>query len=466
MAANNSGIQIVKTEIDSVTIYRINALVSRKAVLQAAESGGCPEEIRITGLPLTLDDSSIRIRVESKDSSLTPRDFRVVLEVPKAQQAQEADTKLESAGDEELKKARHEKERLDFQVDLMNRALERINAIPLHNRDIPEEVKKPPCSPVDARISLLAFSIKRIEELQEQRSRFLEEAEKAARRLRELEDRERRAGNARRNRENELRKSVVVKLDSTKKTDGREEFFIEYIIPGSRWAPVYTVEFAADFSKCLLNMRASICQQSGENWEGAKISLSTAESWAWMELPKLAARRIGRPRTALPAAGWRTPPEGTDSLFSDYDNFRALNPDQPLRHPAAPPPSPEASSSLDDEIAEELYDEKYETEVEAEKETDMIMEKEMPAPSVMRSAPQKMMKKSRDIQAPMEEMESRIEEALPEIQAEALSKTAAQGVPEIEAGTDARAEMLDYNRLRLAAADSAYRDRLKKASKR
>ena len=201
-----------------------------------------------------------------------------------------------------------------------------------------------------------------------------------------------------------------------------------------------------------------------------------------MELPKLAARRIGRPRTALPAAGWRTPPEGTDYLFSDYDNFRALNPDQPLRRPAAPPPSPEASSSLDDEIAEELYDEKYKTEVEAEKETDMIMEKEMPAPSVMRSAPQKMMKKSRDIQAPMEEMESRIEEALPEtsaqalpktstqalpeIQAEALSKTAAQGIPEIGTGTDARAEMLDYNRLRLAAADSAYRDRLKKASKR
>lgn len=451
MAANHSGIQIVKTEIDSVTIYRINALISRKAVLQAAESGGCPEEIRITGLPLTLDDSSIRVRVESKDSFLTPRDFRVVLEVPKAQ---EADPELESAGDEELKKARHEKEKLDFQVDLINRALERINTIPFHNRDIPEEVKKPPCSPVDARISLFEFSIKRIEELQKQRSRFFEEAEKAARWLQELEDRKRRAGNARRNRENELRKSVVVKLDSTKKTDGRAEIFIEYIVPGARWAPVYTVEFAADFSKCLLNMRASICQQSGENWEGAKISLSTAESWAWMELPKLAARRIGRPRTALPAAGWRTPPEGTDSLFSDYDNFRALNPDQPLHRPAAPPPSPEASS-LDDEIAEEPYDEEYKTETEAE--TDIMMAKEMPAPSVMRSAPQRKMKKSRDIQAPMEEMESRIEEALP--------KTAAQGIPEVEAGTDARAEMLDYNRLRLAAADSAYRDRLKRASK-
>jgi len=444
MAANSSGIQIVKTEIDTVTIYRMNALLSRKAVLQAAESGGYPGEIRITGLPLTLDDSSIRIRVESKNSSLTPRDFRVVLEVP------EADPELESADGEKLKNAKYEKERLDFQVDLISRALERINTIPFHNREIPEEAKESPCSPVDARISLLEFSIKRIEELQEQRSRFFEEAEKAGRRLQELEDRKRRAGNARRNRENELRKSVVVKLDSTKKTDGRAELFIEYIVPGARWTPVYTVEFAADFSKCLLNMRASICQQSGENWEGAEISLSTAESWAWMELPELAARKIGRPRTALPAVGWRTPPEGTDSLFSDYDNFRALNADQPLHHTAEPSPLPEAISSPDYEIAEDQYDEEYVTEVEA----NMIMEKEMPAPSVMRSAPQRKMKKSMDIQAPMDKVESSIEGAKP--------KMPAEEVPVIEAGT----EMLYYNRLRLAAADSAYRGRLKSASKR
>ena len=60
-------VQIINSDIDEVTVYRGNALVSRKAEIPLK----LEESIKIIGLPLSLDDSSIQIRVVSSRSSLS-----------------------------------------------------------------------------------------------------------------------------------------------------------------------------------------------------------------------------------------------------------------------------------------------------------------------------------------------------------------------------------------------------------
>src|SRR5690606_19170397 len=58
-------VPVLTSRIDSVTVYRQGALVCRSAVLLAAQP--VPTQVRLLGLPLSLDDGSVRVRVEGED---------------------------------------------------------------------------------------------------------------------------------------------------------------------------------------------------------------------------------------------------------------------------------------------------------------------------------------------------------------------------------------------------------------
>lgn len=301
----------LSSRIEAVTVYNRGARVTRVADLPGATTGS----IVVTGLPLALDDGSVRARVEPKNGGRVPiaSDVRIALDVP------EEDPTLRPAEDQSLEAARLEEARLGALLSQIEHELHRLENLVVAPRPQSEEGKPPPESPTGARLKLLEFrdqqASKLFEELHDARDRL-----RKAQRLRsQLEDRDRRATTARQARESELRKSAVIAIDAPAEEAADGRLVIEYMVPGARWAPAYVAHVSRKSDDARLALRAMVAQRTGEDWSGVELTLSTADAHGWSDLPELASVRIGRKQPRPAKLGWRPPPTGAEALFADYD---------------------------------------------------------------------------------------------------------------------------------------------------
>ncbi|MBL4686599.1 MAG: DUF4140 domain-containing protein, partial [Nannocystaceae bacterium] len=63
----------VESSVIAVTVYRAGALVTREAKVSRGK-GGYPQHVQFVGLPLALDDSSIRVEVDLDTDDATNDD--------------------------------------------------------------------------------------------------------------------------------------------------------------------------------------------------------------------------------------------------------------------------------------------------------------------------------------------------------------------------------------------------------
>ncbi len=299
----------VVSRITAVTVFWSGALVERTAELAAGT-----ELLRLPGLPLSLDDASVRLSVptQGEPPPVTLYDVRLALEVP------EPSPELPPPRDEELRAARRELCRLDLAVAARQAMRSRLQALQAPPRPRGADGEPPPPSPAAARLALLDFRGAELERLAGEIAGLRRERETAAERLHELEERHRRASSERQVREHELRKSVLASLRWNGDGHGTCRLLVSYLVPGARWAPGYTVRFEPGLGRAELALRALVSQATGEDWDGVRLSVSTAEPQRWVDLPELPARRIGR-RQPPTRRGWRPPPADTEELFADYD---------------------------------------------------------------------------------------------------------------------------------------------------
>ncbi len=80
-----------------------------------------------------------------------------------------------------------------------------------------------------------------------------------------------------------------------------------------------SVAWIAKNNSADIAVRALICQDTGEDWWGVRLELSTAQPTNWCELPELPELRLGRVRELPRQPGWRLPPVGAEVLFEDFD---------------------------------------------------------------------------------------------------------------------------------------------------
>lgn len=123
---------------------------------------------------------------------------------------------------------------------------------------------------------------------------------------------------------------------------GLASFDLTYVVDEARWWPAYTIHLDSAGKEVTLHVEAMVAQDSGADWEGVELALSTAELDMDARLPELASLRIGRRQVESRRSGFRAPPEGLDGLFSGYDQALAklhLNRTPPV-HPAAATSSP------------------------------------------------------------------------------------------------------------------------------
>ena len=310
---------VVESRIDTVTLYQQGARVTRLLTLDCPE-GRAPGELEIPRLPLALFDPTVRVRVLSTGgdgADLTATNVRVGLWLPPRE------APLETVDQAALRTLYEKLRTVESHIRQRQWEMDVFGGISVPPRPKPEPGKPPPSSPLGARMALEQFThdgaqarLAEVRTLSEQLRQLREE-------VAVLEQRLAQASTARQVTAQDLYKSVHVQLRHVGAALSRASLSVEYFVPGARWAPSYQCRLTRDCRQMELVMRALIGQHSGEDWSGVKLVLSTAAPLSWTELPELSSIRIGRAQPPPPArAGFRPPPQGAASLFSDFDRDR------------------------------------------------------------------------------------------------------------------------------------------------
>lgn len=307
-------IPVLSSRIDSVTVHRRGAVVCRVAVVLAAQP--VPPQVKLGNLPLSLEDASVRVRVEGEGGDLpVASDVRVVLDLA------HPDSDLPPPDDAALKAARRRLAGLQQQLTQLGRQRQRLEQLTLYERPANKRGDPPRPSPVAARMAALEFRHAAISELDQQLDEIRAQERRAHHEVEDLEQRWQAASTARQARPHELRKAALITLRGRTIPTAPVRLVLEYRVPGACWAPAYAISLAKDLRQGVVSLRAVVAQRTGEDWRGVRLTLSTADAQRWYELPELQALRIGRRQATPLRRGWRAPPVGAIELYGDYDRF-------------------------------------------------------------------------------------------------------------------------------------------------
>ncbi len=81
------------------------------------------------------------------------------------------------------------------------------------------------------------------------------------------------------------RKTILVEMEVTR--PGSEKLEISYVVPGVSWVPCYDLRIDSDKNEAALTYQALVKQETGEDWDNAQLSLSTASPAVEKHSPQL-----------------------------------------------------------------------------------------------------------------------------------------------------------------------------------
>jgi hypothetical protein len=302
--------------LDAVTIYLDAAVCVRRALLEPG-NGKVSAQVRVVGLPLAITAGSVRARVLKGPAGLRVLDVRPAFDV---EFADELDVPTEAKA---LEKAQDDKARFEVLAKQLTTEIAELQA--LRPRFLEQErADKPREAHVSSMLALADFvSAELDEKLARQRAlhKELDDAEEEVR-LRRCRLKE--ASTAKRTERARVSRAVVVMLSDP--STEPVELAVEYQVSGARWVPSYELRLERGFTSGTLMMRASVAQDTGEDWSGVTLALSTASLHRCTDVPELRALKIGRRQPEPPRSGWREPPPGLDELFEEYDAALAALP--------------------------------------------------------------------------------------------------------------------------------------------
>lgn len=314
----------VTSRLERVTIYREGAVCTRRASLASVASA-----VRVTELPMSLVPGSVRARVISGPIGVRVMDVRPGFDVAFG------DAVDESTEVKNRDAARNQVASLEAHFNRLDTELRELQGLKPAVHE-PRRGEPPRPAPVEAALSLGAFVDERMQRLLVDKRKVERELRDAREALQLAERRLAEASSQKRTEKARVSRAVVISLSSTHSEP--MELELEYQVPGVRWVPGYALRLEPGFQGGTLRLRASVAQDTGEDWRGVALSLSTAMLLRRTDVPELKSLRVGRAQPAPPKPGFREPPPGLDELFEGYDS--SLRPVRPAALPPAPPPPP------------------------------------------------------------------------------------------------------------------------------
>ncbi|GAA1407327.1 hypothetical protein GCM10009639_56000 [Kitasatospora putterlickiae] len=295
--------------LDSVVVHAAGAVCRRRARAVLPPDG----RLRLTGLPDTLDAHSLRARVLAgpAGTAVTEARLEAVAELREPSELPGLRRRLDAA--EEHAEALRERHRLVQDAIAQTSGLRAVP--PPRHRD--EPLRR---TPADAWLELAEFVDERLTALHERAGRLAHEIELADHETRVLGDQVARLSPEERHETVQTTTTALLTLTGPSQDTPTElDIELEYTVQAARWVPSYRLSYRQGADTGRLLLRASVAQQTGEDWTGVRLALSTADLDRRTDLPKLRSLRIGRSQPAPPPSGWREPPPGLADLFTGYD---------------------------------------------------------------------------------------------------------------------------------------------------
>ncbi|KFE71302.1 DUF4139 domain-containing protein [Hyalangium minutum] len=270
----------VDAPITSVTVYSDQARVVRTAQLTLSGS----QRVELPLLHGAVDASSVRVEAEGAEVSRV--DLKPVS--PEMLLATEARKVLDALDrlDDQLTRTRSEREACNTQLS----ALRGLNPQPLPEGD--RDKAPPPRLDPSGWNAASTFWIDTLDKLQA--------------RLRELDARIR---DLERTRERQLQeasrlggapRSPGLEVAPTLSGSGPVKLTLTYVTGNARWFPRYELQLAPETNRVQVSFFGFVSQESGEDWQDAVLTLSTAIPATATALPKLATWKIGQQERFIP----------------------------------------------------------------------------------------------------------------------------------------------------------------------
>ncbi len=262
----------LRSRIESVVVHRGGAVVTRTVEAPASASA---RTIRVSGLPILLDDSTVNISVGGGAVAL---DLRVALEA--------SSVLPEAPDDRQRLRLASDVTRLENLLVHVDRVRAMVERTSVYRRPQPADSTPPIEVDVAARLALLDFRVAEMERLAAERASVARDLEKAQTTLRELDDKLRRREGDRPVRPDELRKAAIFTLKPAKE-GGAAKVLLSYLVTGARWSPAYALHLDRRKNEARLDVRAAIAQSTGEDWTGVRVALSSTVFARPCDLPEL-----------------------------------------------------------------------------------------------------------------------------------------------------------------------------------
>ncbi|MFI6447766.1 DUF4139 domain-containing protein [Kitasatospora sp. NPDC050543] len=324
-AVQSGTVQSWGSALDSVVVYAAGAVCRRRA------DGPVPPDgrVRLTGLPRVLDGRSLRARVVGGATgwSVTEARLEPVAELRTADELPELRRRVDEARERESAlRERHRRAAARIEETAALRAVP-----PPRRREEPHRR-----TPADAWLELADFVDERLAGLQSRAGELARQLRLAEHETEVLTEQLERASTAGSAEPVETTATVLLTLvgpaagpespqdappasQPAPHPGARLEIELEYGVPGARWVPGYRLAYRQGSDTGSLVLRASVAQQTGEDWTGVRLALSSADLERRTDLPRLRSLRIGRSQPAPPPSGWREPPSGLADLFTGYE---------------------------------------------------------------------------------------------------------------------------------------------------
>ncbi|MBM4777762.1 MAG: DUF4139 domain-containing protein [Archangiaceae bacterium] len=266
----------VPSPISQVTVFTDQARIVRSATVAA------PGTVEFPPLPDTIDASSVRVEAQGAEvrrvdlERLTPEAFRTA-------EAKQLLTELDGL-DTELTRLSREAQALREHRD----ALLRLHpALPANDNVRPA----PKLSP-QGWTAALQFQTAQLEAAQK-KLRDVELAQRAASRKREtLVNKAERLGNP------EFRSGW--RVTAVLAGGGQATVSLTYLVHQARWTPTWDVQLDPEKNLVTVSLAGIVSQSSGEDWDDAQLTLSTAIPSSAVKAPKLLTWKIGTTERFIP----------------------------------------------------------------------------------------------------------------------------------------------------------------------
>lgn len=262
----------VDTRICEVTVYSDQALVTRRGVVQLT---GEEQELVITQLPVTLQRESVRARSTNQVGNRLS-----AVRTERTAATKEVEEKLVQINQEigEIEEQKRQGQdaltlfnlQRNFVKSLISQYLERLTKFPNPEDMSLHQIRE-----------LLDFVRQQYNDLSTAIAQHEKEQKQLDKQLQTLRQRLQQLSNS----QNQESFSIIISLEPD--SVGELELEVSYIVSQVSWVPLYDLRFNPTNAKINITYLAEVKQNTGEDWTGVSLILSTAKSGLGIVPPKL-----------------------------------------------------------------------------------------------------------------------------------------------------------------------------------